>query len=336
MKKYFLEITAAVVLILLFSGAGLYYYNITKTYEASVSLFEIEKGESLRKISENLKRFQLIKNEMLFLTAAKITNAAEKMKYGTYQIPDKISVLSLIQLLQTGQRQLKTVTIPPGYTSMQIAELIDDELKIPKEEFLKKMKDPQLISFLGYDCVKNLEGFLYPDTYKFPAAGANLNEIIKMMLANFKKAVSKYDLSKLDDLNLTVCDAVNLASIVNYEVRHWEEGWKIASVYYNRLKKGWLLQADPTIQYILGKRKERLLYKDLEVDSPYNTYKYKGLPPTPIGNADIRAFEAVLKADTDFNYMYFVANTDGYHIFSKTNNQHINAKNRIKRKKRGY
>lgn len=171
---------------------------------------------------------------------------------------------------------------------------------------------------------KRLEGYLFPDTYKVTATTTE-REIIDMMLARFAREATPEFRQKAQKLGLTLHQAVILASIVEREAKVDKERPKVAAVFLNRMKKGWKLESCATVQYALGQPKARLLNKDLQIDSPYNTYKYSGLPPTPIaspGRASLQA--AVNPANVD--YLFFVVSQDGRHVFSRTLAEHNRAK----------
>jgi len=167
----------------------------------------------------------------------------------------------------------------------------------------------------------NLEGYLFPDTY-YPGSDSGPDKIVQMMLQNFEQVMERNDyISKARSKGLNLNEAVTVASMVEREARVESERPIIAGVIYNRLKAGMPLQIDATVQYALGKQKEKLLYKDLEINSPYNTYKISGLPPGPIANPGWPSLKAAIEPEKN-NYLYYCAKPDGSHAFSRTLAEH--------------
>ncbi|HID92624.1 MAG TPA: endolytic transglycosylase MltG [bacterium (Candidatus Stahlbacteria)] len=289
---------------------------------------EIEKGESLNDIAKKLKDKDIIDNDTLFKLWARITGNSSKLKAGRYAFRKHAGIRTALKTLVEGKSLTIAVTIPEGYTLYEIAELFERKAGIDKDEFLSLAHDTSYIRRLGLRG-NSLEGFLYPDTY-FIYYGIGPSQVIEVMVRRFFKIFSDEFKQRSHDIGLSMEEVVTLASLIEKEAKLDSEKFIISSVYHNRLKMGRLLECDATIQYILPKRKERLLYKDLKIDSPYNTYLYPGLPPGPIcspGRTAIRA--ALWPRKTD--YLYFVARGDGTHIFSKTLKEHIDAKRRVKR-----
>ena len=176
-------------------------------------------------------------------------------------------------------------------------------------------------AFLKESDIKNLEGFLYPDTYYFDKESTE-KEVLSAMLKRFEQVYNDKFKEKQKEMGLTLQQVVNLASIIEKEAVVNEDRPMIASVFYNRLKIGMPLQSDATLQYAFDKRKERVMYKDLKVDSPYNSYLNKGLPPTPICSPGVKSIEAALyPSNTD--YLYFVATVGGKNNYSKTYKEHL-------------
>jgi UPF0755 protein len=233
--------------------------------------------------------------------------------------------IEILNLLNSGKVKMIQFTIIEGWTNEQIAEYFLDQGFIKhKNEFLDLTKDKSLLSKYQIKGITT-EGFLFPETYTIDPQLkiTQIHEImIKMFFQKLSTIVPNYQ--KMDPH--TIYEKVILASIIEKEAIHKEELPLMASVYYNRLKKKMKLQADPTIQYILKDPKKKLTLKDLEIDSPYNTYKYKGLPPTPIANPGLESLKAAFyPANTD--YLFFVRIEEGKHYFSKTYNEHLKAKN---------
>ncbi len=207
-----------------------------------------------------------------------------------------------------------------GSTIRYIGAKVKYELFVDSAAFVQKAFDQSFVDSLGVNA-RSMEGYLFPDSY-YVYERSSPSEIIGIFYNGFKKFMTDSLKARADSMGFSVHEVLTLASIVEGETNKTEEMPQIASVYLNRLKRGMKLEADPTIQYLQPNGWKRLLYKDLKIKSPYNTYLYAGLPPGPINNPGGKAILAVLyPADTD--YLFFVANGEGGHNFSKTYSQHL-------------
>ncbi|WIF94502.1 endolytic transglycosylase MltG [Caminicella sporogenes] len=317
--------------------ALLFYFNslkgpVDKNDNKNI-IINIPRGSSSSKIASILKENHLIKSKFVFKLVSKQKKADNLFKAGSYRFKKSMSMYQIIDKIISGDVYKETVriTIPEGFELKQIVDRIvnNDKLNIDREKLMYVIENGDFdFKFLkGIPKGKNrLEGFLFPDTYEFEK-NITEKEIIYKMLKRFDEVFKKEYYERAEQLNMSVVEVVTLASIIEKEAKLDEERAIISSVFHNRLKKNMLLQSCATVQYALGKRKERLTYKDLEINSPFNTYKRFGLPPMPIaspGKASIKA--ALYPADTD--YLYFVSNGDGSHSFSKSYSAHLRAKNR--------
>lgn len=301
-----------------------------KTSEAFVE-FEVKNGKPAKELAQNMYEEGLIKNPIIFNLYAKMKGYDTKIKSGTYLLGPSMSPGEILNKMIRGDvlRREQKITIPEGYTLEKIAEIFHEHNLLSKDEFLKTAK---VVNFKNkykflepLPCEANLEGFLFPDTYFFPS-GKSADYYIDVLLKRFNEVYfgRGYDLLQ-EKSGLTTFQIITLASIIEAEAKLADERPLISSVFHNRLKKGMALQSCATIEYVLKEHKEFLTLKDLEVDSPYNTYKYPGLPPGPIGSPGISSIEAALSpADSDF--LYFVSNGDGSHTFSKTYAEHLKNK----------
>jgi UPF0755 protein len=282
----------------------------------------IEKGETLSSITNKLKEEKITKHPFLFKTWVKLTRNERKLKAGRYAFEKPSSIREIVRILVRG-RSFLPVTIPEGAKLREIAWLFSKKGHMDKDRFMELAFDTLFIKRLGID-ENNLEGYLFPDTY-FIYDSIPANEVIRMMVKRFFELWSDTLRERAEEMKFSMHEIITLASIVQAEARVKSEMPIIASVYYNRLKAERLLQCDATIQYILKKHKKRILYSDLRIDSPYNTYMYPGLPPGPICSPGEDAIKATLYPETT-NYYYFVARGDGTHIFSKTAKEHERAR----------
>ncbi len=284
---------------------------------------KIKAGFSLRIIADTLECKGLIKKKEDFILANKLFRNVNRLKAGRYNIPRGLSVYEVMNIIVKGKTSNIKVVIQEGLISTQIASILASQVEIDSVKFVKLLNDTSVINQYNIRS-RSLEGFLFPNTYFF-YWGITEKEIIKILLKEFNRNFSDSLKAIATDKGWTVGQILTLASIIEGEALIDSERAIISSVYHNRLQKGMLLQADPTIQFIIPDGPRRLLNKDLAIDSPYNTYIYPGLPPGPVNNPGKNSIVAAINsADTD--YLFFVAKGDGSHIFSKILAQHLRAK----------
>ena len=282
--------------------------------------FKVKDGESLNGLFERLNNENVLRSSFFSKIYIKFNNVEESIKPGTYTVNSDISFNDFLSVLTDGKVSDYKVTFPEGYTVEDIAKKLEESKVCTKDEFLKVVKEYPLPSYIKPNKERKyeLEGFLFPDTYAIPK-GTTPKEIVAMMLNRFEGVISEIQ----SELGITIPKEeyekyVIVASMVEKEARDDSERAEIASVIYNRLQKGMPLQIDATVLYALGEHKDTVLYKDLKVDSPYNTYKIKGLPVGPICNPGKPSLLAAIKpAKTD--YIYYLLNpSNNKHYF--TNN----------------
>lgn len=285
-------------------------------------IVKVHRGASLDAISEILLNEGLIGNKFYFKLVAKIKGWENSLQAGSYLISPGEGPLEILEKMKNGDAVIDTVhfTIPEGYTVEQIAQVIEGKNLARKEEFLDAVKKFKLEGLEASGGEYPLEGYLFPDTYEV-YADAQPDEIISLMLKRFFQVVDQEYLARLDAAGMSLKDAVTLASVVEREAVVDEERPIIAAVFLKRLEIGMPLQSCATINYLLPEPKDHLTDKELAIDSPYNTYKYKGLPPGPIGNPGKASLDAVINPD-DQGYLYFVAKNDGTHAFGRTLQEH--------------
>ena len=283
----------------------------------------IPRGAQLEEIAGLLKESGVIRSNAVFILVAKAIGAETKIKAGRFTIRRSLSVFEVIKQLSEGMKPEDLVTVPEGLSSREIADILYREIHLDPKAFLSLVNDSTFARSLGVGS-PSLEGYLFPDTYGF-VPGMEPAEIIREMVSKGRHAFGVEFSQKAAEIDLNWHQVLTLASIVEGEARVDDERPRIAAVFMNRLKQGWRLQADPTVAYALGGRRERIVYRDLEVRSPYNTYFVKGLPPGPICNPGKAAVSAVVFPLQDCSDMYFVARGDGTHIFSRTMEEHVRA-----------
>ncbi|MBN1543055.1 endolytic transglycosylase MltG [candidate division KSB1 bacterium] len=283
----------------------------------------IAHGAHSAQIADSLEAKGIVRSATWFLRTADLFGRANQLKAGYYQMPSGLSAYGALTRLVRGEQSYLRVTVPEGLTARQIANLMQRHLQIDSLSFMNIIGDSVFVRRMGLD-VPFLEGYLYPDTYYF-SFGTPESRLVERMIRQFKEAVPDSFYLRASDLGFDFHQILTLASIIEGEAILEREMTTISSVYHNRLQRRMPLQADPTIQYLIPDGPRRLLYRDLAIDSPYNTYLYAGLPPGPINNPGIAAISAALYPDTT-DYLYFVADGRGGHRFSSTLQQHNAAK----------
>ncbi len=291
-------------------------------------LIDISKGESAHSIAAKLYEKNVIRSKRVFYLYVKFSDIDKTLSFGKYHFSGKLSLPDVVKVLELGKVVLRKVTIPEGLTVKKTAKVLSQYGFVDQDKFITLCNDSLFTRKLTGFSVSSLEGFLYPETYHFPYEVSE-QYIIKTLVQEFFSQTQEFDFVPNKDLDFY--ETLVLASIVEREARFRDEQPTIASVYLNRIKYNYKLQADPTVAYALelqGKIRKKIYYRDLKIDSPYNTYKYLGLPPSPICSPAISAIQAVLEpAETDF--FFFFANGTGRHEFNQTYQQHLDQQNMI-------
>ncbi len=329
----------SVVLFVVIMGIwGGYYANHTSISTSNQEIqFKIMKGDGLNQISDRLKQSGIIHIPRFFNRVVRYYNRENNFKYGTYRLSFPASLQEIMEQLQDPSHLVVIkLTIPEGMNMYELdALLAQKEISIPGE-FIQRCTDSDFIRtlklrypFLHTLRSPNLEGFLFPDTYQI-VTEISLDGVILMILDNFNnKVIPVYHqyqatLPKVYGKSLMFYDLMILASIVEREAVVNEDRPLIASVFLNRLNHKMALGSCPTVKYALKQfSKSMLTAEDISIESPYNTYRINGLPPTPISNPGISSILGVLKSTTT-NYYYFISTNDGHHHFSRTQQEHNN------------
>lgn len=293
-------------------------------------MVRVKEGMSTADIAQLLHEKKLVKNPKAFAYQARWDGLAGKLQAGMYQLQGGMSNKELVDTFVKGKIQYVKFVVPEGYSIKKIAEKLQTEELGDAKKFMEAAKNYAPYPYMQTDKPVNFkaEGFVFPATYDF-AYGTSEKHMLETMVAIFDKRMEQDGIKAvIKEKNLKLHDVVNMAAMVELEAVYTEEQPRIAGVFDKRMKIGMPIQSDTTIQYLLGKQKEVVLYKDLEIDSPYNTYKYAGLPPGPIGSPGMAAIKAVLKPEQN-DFLYFVAEKDGHHRFTKTFAEHQKAINDI-------
>lgn len=292
----------------------------------------IPPGETTAGIAKRLKRAGAIRSALAFQMMVKVLGESKNIKAGEYQIPQSLGIVEIIDKLVAGDADAQWVVIPEGKTLSQIAVILEARRLAKSGNFMRAAS--RRPSSYGLDISvprHSVDGYLMPDTYKFPRQISE-GEIIRQMLRNWNAKVLRPHKALFSRSDLPVDKIVVMASMIEREARVPEDRPKIASVVRNRLKKGMKLQIDATVLYALRAHKSALSYADLKTKSPYNTYQNFGLPPGPICNPGVASVEAALQPAAT-PYLYYVAQPDGSHIFSRTAEEHRAAIARVKQMK---
>jgi len=308
----------------------LYRQALEARGSGAARVVEVQKGWGSGAIAGLLAREGLIREASAFRRYVRETGLASQLKAGYYELSPSMSIPEVAAKIARGEVIHKRITIPEGFTLEQIAQRAEREKICAAQDFRRAASDRariKLFGLAGADA-RDLEGFLFPDTYTLPY-DVTAEGFVDAMLKRFKAALPELPKEAACPALRTWKGVVTLASLVEAEAKADEERALIAGVYVARLKRGMKLECDATVQYALPERKARLLFADLEIDSPYNTYKHKGLPPGPIcspGEKSLRAAARPEKTD----YLYYVARPDGRHVFSRTFAEHQAAIKRIR------
>jgi len=291
----------------------------------------IPKGVTLSQIGNILKEESIISNKRTFTMAVKSLGHEKNIPAGRYVLHNALNNRAIINQLVYGVPSLKSITVLEGWTIYQIANELEKELNISKKTFLRLCNDQRVIKLFNLEG-NSLEGYLFPDTYTF-AEGVDPYLVLTRMVNEFINNITKSMEVQAQEMNMSLLEVITLASIIEGEAIYDSERAIISAVYHNRLKRGMKLQADPTIQYIIDDGPRRLLNNDLKIESKYNTYLYRGLPPGPINSPGKESIIAALYPSVN-EYLYFVARGDGYHTFSTNEKDHNKAKKKFQEVRR--
>lgn len=339
-RKIVAIILVALLLILIIGGISGYIYiksalePVDPNSDEEITV-EIPIGSSTSTISALLEEKGIIKDGRVFRFYTKLNNESD-FQAGEYTFTPAITFDEIIESLKNGRVILDavyTVTIPEGYTVDQIAERFSERLPFSKEEFLEKANDEEYIAalmekypniltedILDPEIRTPLEGYLFASTYDFFVQEPTVEEVIDLMLSRTQNVISPY-LEGIEAQGFSVHEGLTFASLVEKETGNEEQRQDISGVFYNRMDEGMMLQTDPTVLYALGEHRERVLFEDLEVESPYNTYVVEGLPIGPISNFAENSLKAVIEpSETD--YLFFLHDPEGNIHYAETFDEH--------------
>ncbi len=331
------------ILILLFVcfalGIGAYFYvlgQIEKPVErvGFYKNFIILNGESTTQVGENLAKEGFIGDSFYFKFYFWKSGLKSSIKAGEYNLSSAMNIPAIAEIISKGkiiEREI-IVLIPEGFTSAEIEEILIDKELIKKDQLKDIVAGKKSERYYKYDFLldkpegANLEGYLFPDTYKFYKK-TTAEEILKKILDNFDKKIDSKMRDEIVRQRKTIFEVLTLASIVQEEANGVSDMKIVAGIFQNRLDAGKALEADSTINFITGKKMSQALFADLEISSPYNTYKNVGLPPGPIDNPGLDAIRAVIWPEKT-DYLYFLHTREGKAYYGKTYEEHL--RNRAK------
>jgi UPF0755 protein len=298
--------------------------------EAEVVEFDVPAGASFGQVTDTLVAHELVRFPRAFRAFARLRGNDTAIRAGRYGVPAGVRWVPLLDQLVAGRVITVPLTIPEGFTLEQMASRLAQVTGLETEDvdaFLRAEGSDEIFGVAG----PGLEGYLFPDTYFF-APGIPLEQVVRTMVQHHQAYWTEDRVARAEALGLSQQEVTTLASIVQAEARWEHEMGTISGVFHNRLRIGYLLQADPTVQYALSERQSRLLYADIDsvADHPYNTYTQPGLPPGPIGTPGAAALDAALSPE-DVSFLYFVARPDGTHIFTSSLEEHNRARVQARR-----
>ncbi len=292
--------------------------------EKKTVVVEIPRNFGAREIAARLKSLGLIRSQATFLLSGRLLGQLSRLQAGEYEFSPSLSPTEILEKMSQGEVVAYWVTIPEGSTIEDIARSLEKMRLAHPDRFVSQAKQGGLRVGPEFGVRRrNLEGYLFPETYRVPREVTE-RQMLRAMLSSFRREVGQGLAKEIAGrrTGLSLEDTITLASLVEREARAPEERSRIAGVLLNRLRRGMRLECDATVQYALGKTRPRLLYADLKIDSPYNTYRNKGLPPGPICNPGTASIRAALRPEAH-GYLFYVADgKTGKHLFSRTFDEH--------------
>lgn len=324
-----------IIFVLIIAATSFIYFNLyirgaANPYNQKIYLM-VHPGESLGKILRRADSLNLSLSPLMAKTYFRLYGGDKKIAPGRYTVKPGTSRMNLLQRIRNGEIDYVWITVPEGLTVNRTIEILASRSGRSPEQFLLLAHDSSFLASLPFS-PDNLEGYLFPETYKAPYY-ADADYLLRTMIGGLDNFLDGNYRARAHELGFSTEQLLTFASLIEAETADRDEMPVISSVFHNRLKKKMLLQCDPTVIYALGGLDRPLYTKDLKIDSPYNTYRFKGLPPGPINSPGKDAIRAALYPDST-NYLFFVAGVDGKHIFSVTNAQHEKARRDIRRKRR--
>lgn len=315
--------SVGIITVLLFGSLVLGKAEPVSSSMNQSAVITVTSGMTANEIGQLLYEQNIITSIIFFRVVAKWEHIDNSLQAGEYVFTNNMPVNQIVSILAKGETANQQITIPEGFTVDQIAALIEEKHIGSSAKFKEAAQGYAPYEYMEakQGMVYRSEGYVFPDTYRIPR-GATEGQILNMMVKQFDQRFTPAMRERMREMGLSVREVITLASLVEKEAQVDSERPVIAGVFINRLQRGMPLQSCATIQYILGYPKEELSVEDTQISSPYNTYQNTGLPPGPIANPGLASINAVLYPKSS-DYLYFVADKQGHHHFSKTYEEHL-------------
>ena len=328
LHNWYIALAVLIVVPLLGFLAVLHTRGDNKDFAVSgPHLIIVQEGMTTADIAQLLHEKKLVKDPTAFRWEARYKGLATKLQAGPYQIEGGLSNGAIVDVMVKGRIKQLRFTVPEGFTVVKTAKKLEAEGLGKADKFIAAAKNYAPFDYMqtdNPDVLFKAEGFIYPATYELPV-GLSEDKILAILVGQFDEYMREEKIpEKCAQQGLQLRQVVNLAAMVELEAVFAEEQPRIAGVFLKRLAIGMPIQSDTTIQYLLGSQKKIITFDDTKIQSPYNTYQNPGLPPGPIGSPGMSAIKAVLDPEKT-EYLYFVAEKDGHHRFTKTYSEHLRA-----------
>jgi len=347
MNKKIKLLIGLIVLVLIFSGSAIFLFFSPRQSGNGDILFTIERGSTVREIADGLNREGVIINEYPFLVYLFLSGESRNLQAGTYNLSTENSIHEIVEKITNGEVASKNVTIIEGWSLVEIAEFLDAEDVVERDNFIqltgisKPQSDLTGINQVDrsfdkdYRVLKDLpegaslEGYLFPDTHRISTE--NEEEIVEIMIRNMERRMKENQIFEQLEEGQDFHDIVTMASLIEKEVATEEDMKMVSDILWRRLRAGMPLQIDATVNYITGRRDIDVTIMETQIDSTYNTYKYTGLPDGPIANPSVKSIEAALNPKANDFWYYLSDPETGDTIFSRNHLEHVEAKNKYLR-----
>ncbi|MCB1197986.1 MAG: endolytic transglycosylase MltG [Deltaproteobacteria bacterium] len=307
------------IVIGLLAGFAIYILFYHHPINRKSVLLTVDKNQSIGQVTKRLQQEGVLKHPLLLKVALKVTGKDKKFRSGTFELQQPSSIQEIIHAFTKGKMVLQEISIPEGFTMQMIADLLAQKGITSQEAFLKACQNKAILTEFDI-AAENAEGYLFPETYQF-AKDMDAELVVQTMLDHLLRKITPEHLARAFELNLNLHQWVTLASIIEKEAANASEYRTIASVFHNRLARGMRLESDPTIIYGIPDYDGNIRKKHIRMPHPYNTYVIKGLPPGPIASPGWGALEATINPEKT-DYLFFVADRNHKHVFSKTYKEH--------------
>lgn len=315
MNQFVYKLVGGIFFVCLLIGAWFVYSEL---YSASAvsgeTRFDVREGESVSTLAARLEQEHTIRYAWLFRALLRWKEMDTDVKAGTYTVTSPVTIARIVAALASPETTERTITIIPGWDARDIATYVETEGIGSRDELYRIMGAPA-------SSTDGLEGYLAPDTYRV-YKNASLDDIVSKLVAERNGQLTDQMKADIEKSGHTLHEILTMASILEREVRGEHERAMVADIFWRRLKQGWALQADSTVHYVVGKEGSVFTTAaDRQVDSPWNTYKYPGLPPAPISNPSLESIMAAIYPEKN-EYWYFLTDNDGVVHYAKTNDEH--------------